>query len=69
MRKLKAVEKKRDSAYRELEQRKRRVQQLDKVLDVMQTRKNLSGKGRRRKVRDAKGDRPAVFKWKQERKR
>ena len=63
--------KKRKSAYAELEARKERLRKLTSAAQDIATEKKLLGKGARRKVRDAdvENGTPAVFKWRQERKR
>jgi U3 small nucleolar RNA-associated protein 11 len=66
---LRKVERKRKRAYRELAQREERVKKMDLLRLHLQSHKDRQGKGRRRKVRDADGDRPAQYKWKKQRKR
>eukprot|EP00123_Amoebidium_parasiticum_P021693 comp71982_c0_seq1/m.48161 comp71982_c0_seq1/g.48161 ORF comp71982_c0_seq1/g.48161 comp71982_c0_seq1/m.48161 type:complete len:253 (-) comp71982_c0_seq1:22-780(-) len=64
----KRATKARESAYRELEARKERLQKLSEATEEMQTRKVMMTKGIRKKVAtDSNGN--AVFKWKKERKR
>ena len=65
----KRLRKQQRQAYKELEERKQRHAKLDTLVRTFDTRKALQGKGRRRKVKDAEGDEPAQFKWKQDRKR
>lgn len=66
---LKEVVELRAKAYRKLYKRLERHKQLKNVLAHVQTHKHLSGKGSRMKIRDAEDGKPAVFRWKQERKR
>lgn len=62
---IKAKEKK----YKELEERIKRERKINLLRQQLQTQKNLMGKGKRKKVKEARGDRPAVYKWKMKRKR
>ncbi|KAJ4838526.1 hypothetical protein Tsubulata_047132 [Turnera subulata] len=66
------IKKKTASAYRELEARRNRLNQLEKVYMDMALQKELQKKGKRRKLREdeivSPTDRP-VYKWKSERKR
>eukprot|EP00940_MAST-03C_sp_MAST-3C-sp2_P002507 g2507.t1 len=66
---MKKIERRREKAYVELKERKKREKKLSALRSHLQLQKNLSGKGQRRKVKDAQGNRPAVYKWKQRRKR
>ena len=66
---VKAAMKARDASYRKLTLAIEREEKLRNALEHMQTQKNLRSKGRREKVKDAKGGAPAVYKWRQERKR
>lgn len=66
---VKRDEERRNKSYKELSQRLTRQDKIRTTLDHMQLHKNLSGKGRRSKVQDAASGRPAVYKWRQERKR
>ena len=57
--------------YEELRQRGERLHKIDRLKQVLELRKHLKGKGRRRKV-VAKADSPngvAVYKWAKERKK
>ncbi|KAJ4827856.1 hypothetical protein Tsubulata_013003 [Turnera subulata] len=66
------IKRKTASAYRELEARRNRLNQLEKVYMDMALQKELQKKGKRRKLREdeivSPTDRP-VYKWKSERKR
>lgn len=68
----KVIKKKTAASYRELENRKSRVQELEKLYTDMSMQKELQKKGRKRKLREDEivcpSSRP-VFKWRQERKR
>eukprot|EP00939_MAST-03C_sp_MAST-3C-sp1_P004023 g4023.t1 len=66
---LRKIERRRERAYTELKERTRREKKLSMLRSHLQLHKNLSGKGRRRKVKDAEGSKPAVYKWKQQRSR
>lgn len=66
---LSKIKKKRDKAYSELGQRIKRVEKMDLLRQHLQSHKDRQGKGRRKKVKDAEGDKPAVYKWKRQRKR
>lgn len=59
----------REKAYMELDNRIERHGKIRQAMSFMETYKNLSGKGRRYKVKEAGKAQPAVYKWKQERKR
>eukprot|EP00638_Chattonella_subsalsa_P003997 CAMPEP_0117746524 /NCGR_PEP_ID=MMETSP0947-20121206/7993_1 /TAXON_ID=44440 /ORGANISM="Chattonella subsalsa, Strain CCMP2191" /LENGTH=246 /DNA_ID=CAMNT_0005563855 /DNA_START=138 /DNA_END=875 /DNA_ORIENTATION=- len=60
---LKRVLKKRDRTYLELQERQQRAEKLEKTVLHIQTQKNLMGKGRKYKVKEAQNGNPAVFKW------
>lgn len=66
----KSVQKNR-RAYKELEQRLERKGKLQTVLHDMDLQKRLLGKGSRRRVRKANPEKgtPAIYKWRQQRKR
>jgi len=66
---LEKMERKRESGYKELEQRIDRLGALKKVAGAMQTQRNLQGKGMRRKVKSTKEGKPDVYKWRKERKK
>jgi hypothetical protein len=61
--------KKKDKSYKLLAKRMERQDKLDTALLHMETLKNVSGKGRKRKVKNASDGMPAEYKWKKERKR
>lgn len=65
----KKVERAREGAYAELEERLDRADKLDKLRQHMDLQRALMQKGRRKKVQEASGDAPAVYKWKPERKK
>ncbi|KAK6124871.1 hypothetical protein DH2020_041405 [Rehmannia glutinosa] len=68
----KDIKRKTAASYRELEARKNRVQELEKIYMDMAMQKELQKKGRKRKLRQDEivtlDSRP-VYKWRQERKR
>ncbi|XP_020571139.1 probable U3 small nucleolar RNA-associated protein 11 [Phalaenopsis equestris] len=66
------IKKKKASSYRELEERKKRAEQLEKVYTEMALQKELQKPGRKRKLREDEMVSPAtrpVYKWRAERKR
>lgn len=65
----KKLEKLRRKSYAELEARQERAQKLHVLSQHMDVSRALLGKGRRVKIADANGDKPAVYMWKTERKR
>jgi len=68
-RSVKRLDKQRLKAYKELEQRHDRLDQLNRIACALQTQRNLQGKGKCKKVRDATESAPAVYKWRKERKK
>ena len=58
-----------EKAYAELLKRKSRVETLANAVQHIELKKNIQSKGRRYKVADPEGDRPARYRWAQERKR
>ncbi|KJE90194.1 Utp11 protein [Capsaspora owczarzaki ATCC 30864] len=68
-RSMQKLERKRAEQYQELAARIAREKQLGKISQQMELEKNLMGKGVKRKIRSADSSKPAVYKWKQERKR
>ncbi|XP_073155760.1 probable U3 small nucleolar RNA-associated protein 11 [Henckelia pumila] len=68
----KVIVRKTESSYRELEARKRRLQDLEKIYMDMSMQKELQKNGRKRKLREDEVVNPTsrpVYKWRQERKR
>ncbi|KAK6149093.1 hypothetical protein DH2020_016618 [Rehmannia glutinosa] len=68
----KDIKRKTAASYRELEARKNRVQELEKIYMDMAMQKELQKKGRKRKLRQDEivtSDSRPVYKWRQERKR
>lgn len=66
------ITKKTASSYREVESRKKRVQQLEKLYSDMALQKELQKSGRKRKLREDEMVNPTtkpVYKWRAERKR
>ena len=59
----------RNTAYGELAKSMKRHEKINSALQHLEAKKKLNSKGRRWKVQDAKDGRPAVYKWKRERKR
>ena len=66
---MKKIKKRRERAYRELSERVEREERLKSAAQQLDLQKNLSGKGRRKKIRDGEGDAPPVYRWKRQRKR
>ncbi|KAH9320532.1 hypothetical protein KI387_015171, partial [Taxus chinensis] len=65
------IKKKTAAAYKELEERKKRVNEMQNMVRDMSLRKELMGKGRKRKLRDDEIVVPTsgpVYKWRKERK-
>ncbi|XP_073014907.1 probable U3 small nucleolar RNA-associated protein 11 isoform X2 [Primulina eburnea] len=61
-----------DSSYRELEARKKRLKDLEKIYTDMSMQKELQKRGNKRKLREDEMVSPTsrpVYKWRQERKR
>jgi U3 small nucleolar RNA-associated protein 11 len=75
LRKLKKAEHKqakilaraRSSAYREMESRKERAEDMKTAEDHLITEKLVSGKGRKRKVKTGEDGKPAQYKWRRRR--
>ncbi|XP_073015624.1 probable U3 small nucleolar RNA-associated protein 11 [Primulina eburnea] len=68
----KAILRKTDSSYRELEARKKRLKDLEKIYTDMSMQKELQKRGKKRKLREDEMVSPTsrpVYKWRQERKR
>ena len=65
----KKILRQKEKKYKELEERIKRERKLNLLRIQLQTQKNLLGKGTRKKIKDAQGGRPAVYKWKMKRKR
>lgn len=63
---VKKVLDKRDKAYKELNQRSKRSEKLDKALQKLSEQRNLMGKGAKKKVTPKDGG-DAVYKWKRRR--
>jgi len=64
-----AVRKAKKRQYQELEERMKRKEAMEDKLQQMQVKKNLSGKGKRRKMTEGENGKPPVYKWKKERKK
>lgn len=62
------IKKKTASSYRELEERKQRLQKLEKLYAEMALQKELKKPGRKRKLREDEMS-PPVYKWRAQRKR
>jgi U3 small nucleolar RNA-associated protein 11 len=69
MNKVKKAMKQREKAYTELSQRIERSEKLKRVIQYKQVEKNVMGKGKKMKVKDAANGAPAVYKWKRVRAR
>ena len=64
----KKVLRKRSKAYDELQARISRGNKIKKTIDLLQTQRNIMGKGTKRKIKDQSTDgKPAIYKWKRER--
>lgn len=57
----------RASAYGEMEARNKRAKALQIAEDHLMTEKNVSSKGRKRKIKAAEDGRPAQYKWRRKR--
>lgn len=57
----------RASAYGEMEARIRRAEDMQSAEDRLITEKNVASKGRKRKIKEAEGGRPAQYKWRRKR--
>ncbi|PRW61182.1 U3 small nucleolar RNA-associated 11 [Chlorella sorokiniana] len=67
---VKRLEKKRAAAYRELAERQQRQEKLGGLAQELAYKKQVMGKGRKRKLRpEEAGGQAGMFKWKAERKR
>lgn len=55
--------------YQELLDRQERVKKLRRVREEIELQRHLRGKGKKTKVADATANRPAIYRWAQERKR
>jgi len=55
--------------YEELARAEARVAGLENARKHLQLKRDLQGKGKRRKLSDAEGDKPAVYVWRTERRR
>eukprot|EP00037_Helgoeca_nana_P001740 m.29171 g.29171 ORF g.29171 m.29171 type:complete len:260 (+) comp12087_c1_seq1:178-957(+) len=66
---LKKNAKKRAGAYIELGQRIDRLKKIEGVVDELETKRNLQGKGPRRKIKDPTNPNKVMYKWKKERKK
>lgn len=63
----KKLAKARASAYGEMEARIKRAKAMQNAEDQLITEKNVAGKGRKRKIKEAEGGRPAQYKWRRKR--
>lgn len=63
----KKIAKARSTAYGEMEARVQRANVLKQAEDHLVTAKNLSGKGRKRKIKAAENGKPAQYKWRRQR--
>ena len=66
---FKKAMKARAAAYEELHSRMKRADKIEDAVLHVEHKKNMMSKGRRYKVKDAEKGKPAVFRWKQKRKR
>lgn len=67
MKQLKKAMKQKANGYKELTERLKRAGKLKRLVEHKQVEKNLMGKGSKRKVKDAEGGAPAVYRWKRQR--
>jgi U3 small nucleolar RNA-associated protein 11 len=63
----KKIAKARASAYGELQARNQRAKTLEIAESHLVTEKLLAGKGRKRKIKEAEGGKPAQYKWRRKR--
>ena len=63
----KKLAKARASAYGEMEARIKRAKAMQNAEDQLITEKNVAGKGRIRKIKEAEGGRPSQYKWRRKR--
>jgi len=61
---LRSVRKERGKKYRELKAREKRVEQIGKTLEHVQTQRKVMGKGTKRKIKSAEDGKPAQYRWK-----
>ena len=66
---LRGLKRERDRSYAELDARIDRADKMARLGDTIDRDRELLKKGRRLKVAEAEGGRPAVFKWKTQRKK
>lgn len=66
---LRSLKRERDRSYAELDARLDRADKMARLGDAIDRDRELLKKGRRLKVAEAEGGRPAVFKWKTQRKK
>jgi len=68
MKALKKMMKQREKSYKELSDRLARAEKLKRIVHRKATEKLvMTSKGAKRKVKDAEGGQPAVYKWKRQR--
>ncbi|KAL6058157.1 UTP11-like, U3 small nucleolar ribonucleoprotein [Balamuthia mandrillaris] len=67
----KKLSKEKKRQYKELEQRLLRIEAIDQLIAEVQLQRNLMGKGKRKRVSEENKEegKPAVYKWKRERKK
>ena len=63
----KKVARARSAAYGELEARAKRIEAIEKAEAHLVTEKLVSGKGRKRKLKDVEDGRPSQYKWRRKR--
>mmetsp|Transcript_15000 Transcript_15000/g.27683 ORF Transcript_15000/g.27683 Transcript_15000/m.27683 type:complete len:249 (-) Transcript_15000:83-829(-) len=66
---LKRASSKSTKSYVELEARMKRQKKIKRAMEHIQLTKNLAGKGAKTKIKNGEKGQPAVYRWKQERKR
>ncbi len=61
------IQKARSAAYSEMEARLKRVETLERAEAQVTTEKLVAAKGRKRKIQEAEGGKPAQYKWRRKR--
>jgi len=66
---METIEKSKAKTYEELSQRLERKRKISHLIQSLETKNNLTSKGKRKKIKEAEGDLPAVFEWEPKRKK
>jgi U3 small nucleolar RNA-associated protein 11 len=64
---IKKATKERNASYRELQERKKRIESMKLAESHLVTEKLLASKGRKRKIQEGENGRPALYKWRRKR--